>query len=137
MAVDDDGGVPAVEKRTAPDFGAFELDEVAVEVELLGVGTDADQGRSGLCGAVVVELLVAVGVENRGEDRIRSLSRGRSLARASSRASISRASLPSTSPAWMLAIAKTTSFLRADGLLEGVDTGGSARMRRGRSAPPG
>src|SRR5579885_1642017 len=58
-------------KRTrARTSGAFQLHEVAVEVEALGVGAGADALGAALVGAVgLVDLLVAVGVEVRGEDQ--------------------------------------------------------------------
>ena len=71
VTVDDDGRVPLVEEADqGADLGALQLDEVAVEVESLGIGPDAHA----VDGAVLlrtmgfVQAFIAVGVEDGGED---------------------------------------------------------------------
>ena len=73
VAVDEQERVPAPEDVAdeAPHLGALELHAVAVEVEVLAVVADARAlVRAGLAHAVAgVHLVVAVGVEDRGDEQ--------------------------------------------------------------------
>ena len=71
VAVDDDRRVPLVEQlHQRPHLGAFQLDEIAVEVEAGRIGADADAVRRAvlLRPMLGIDLLVAVRVEIRAEN---------------------------------------------------------------------
>jgi hypothetical protein len=85
--------------------GLSMLHPVAVEVEVPVVGPEPDAfGRAGLVGAVAgIDLFISVGVEVGDDDQNELVQVWGMPAEARSRASIRHDSLPSTSPAWMLA----------------------------------
>ena len=138
VGVDEEVRVPLVEELDqAAGLGCLELDEVAVEVEAAGVGPLAHSlFGADLAGPVGLrDPLVAVGVVDRRHGQDHVLQQGRMRARRSSRASsIGSASLPQTSPAWMLPITRQTS-LPERAASAAVLTGGSATINSGIDRP--
>src|SRR5207245_483008 len=79
VAINDDGRIPLIEEpNQAPYLGAFQFDEIAIEVETLGVLANAHSfDRPDLARPIGLgEVLVAIGIEDRREDQAEILKEG-------------------------------------------------------------